>query len=75
MEDKQDHELVKAYAHGSRRAFEVLYRRYRRRLYVYAYSLLRRLQEKGSTVKLLDNKGEEIGCVLRSRYSVKPLFI
>jgi RNA polymerase sigma-70 factor (ECF subfamily) len=45
MEDKKDRELVEAYAHGSHRAFEVLYRRYRQRLYVYAYSLLRRLHE------------------------------
>jgi RNA polymerase sigma-70 factor (ECF subfamily) len=45
MDNKQDRELVEAYAHGSHRAFEVLYRRYRRRLYVYAYSLLKRLHE------------------------------
>ena len=62
MENKKDSELVKAYAHGSHRAFEVLYRRYRRRIYVYAYSLLKRLHEADEALqevfgKLISNTG------------------
>jgi DNA-directed RNA polymerase specialized sigma24 family protein len=45
MEDKTDHELVQEYRLGSHEAFEVLYMRYRRRLYVYANTLLRSVQE------------------------------
>ncbi len=32
-------------------------------------------QEKGSRVKLLDKDGGEIGALLRSRHSVKPLYV
>jgi RNA polymerase sigma-70 factor (ECF subfamily) len=45
MEDKKDHELMIAYRLGSDKAFETLYSRYRRRLFVYAYSLLKSSHE------------------------------
>lgn len=45
MEHKTDHELMQAYMLGHYEAFETLYMRYRGRLYVYAYSLLKRVDE------------------------------
>ena len=45
MNDRTDSELMQAYRLGNSEAFEILYKRYRARLYVYAYSLLRRVQE------------------------------
>ncbi len=45
MEHLSDHELMEAYVHGSDKAFETLYARYRRKLYIYAYSLLKGVPE------------------------------
>ena len=45
MHDKKDHELMEAYRSGSHKAFETLYARYRRRLFVYAYSVLKSSHE------------------------------
>ena len=40
MEDADDMVLIKAYAAGNERAFEVLYRRYRKQLFGYLYNLM-----------------------------------
>ncbi|MBQ7695098.1 MAG: sigma-70 family RNA polymerase sigma factor [Lentisphaeria bacterium] len=40
MEDADDMVLIKAYTAGNERAFEVLYRRYRKQLYGYLYNLM-----------------------------------
>ncbi len=40
MEDYDDFELIKMYINGNHRAFEVLYGRYRTRLYAFLYRLL-----------------------------------
>ena len=40
MEDAEDMVLIKAYTAGNERAFEVLYRRYRKQLYGYLYNLM-----------------------------------
>ena len=40
MEEADDMTLIKAYAGGSERAFETLYRRYRKQLYGYLYNLV-----------------------------------
>ena len=40
MEDAEDMVLIKAYTAGNERAFEILYRRYRKQLYGYLYNLM-----------------------------------
>ena len=40
MEDADDMVLIKAYTAGNERAFEVLYRRYRKQLFGYLYNLM-----------------------------------
>ena len=40
MEDADDMVLIKAYTAGNERAFEILYRRYRKQLYGYLYNLM-----------------------------------
>jgi RNA polymerase sigma-70 factor (ECF subfamily) len=41
VEQNCDRDLINAFRRGSHKAFEILYTRYKRRLYVYAYSLLK----------------------------------
>lgn len=62
MNDRTDHELMYAYAHGDHKAFESFYARYRKKLYVYAYSILKRTHEAEEAMhevfaKLISNVG------------------
>lgn len=60
MEENCDRDLINAFRRGSHKAFEILYARYKRRLYVFAYSLLKSESEAQDAmqdvfVKLISN--------------------
>jgi RNA polymerase sigma-70 factor (ECF subfamily) len=60
VEQNCDRDLINAFRRGSHKAFEILYARYKRSLYVYAYSLLKSEYEAEEAmqdvfVKLISN--------------------